>query len=123
MAAFELSDPDRLILIEALSWMYNHIPDSGPPDWGPIEKHHQIERLQKRLREAAMVCDVAIGHGPGHQSISECIVRGVHTEHKSHLGHYWQDDEIGSQTTTITRHTGPNREPVTKTYRLAFEPY
>lgn len=123
MARLNLSDEDREILMEGLRWLYVQTPDSGAPDWAPIEKHHKIERLQKRLTDLSIRCDTAIGHGPGHQSVSECITTGPHTEHESDMGHEWSDSDIGKQTSDITRYTGPNGEPVTKTYRLAFEPY
>lgn len=63
--------------------------------------------------EVLTECDTAIGHGPGHQSISPCIRTGEHSEHISDMGHDWSDSDIGKQTYV--------RRGVT--YRLAFESY
>lgn len=71
-------------------------------------------------------CDTAIGHGGGHQSTSKCAnpYPGHTTHYSSDERFEWDDDEVGSQTTEITRYPEQpdgSRPPVTKTYRLAFD--
>lgn len=68
--------------------------------------------------EVLVDCDTAIAHGPGHQSMSPCILTGPHTHHESDMGHEWDDSKITTQTTKGHRHIDQD-----KTYRLAFEHY
>jgi hypothetical protein len=49
-------------------------------------------------------CDTAIMHGPGHQSVTECHLRGEHSEHASADGRFeWTTDELTAQTYTRRR--------------------
>lgn len=83
--------------------------------------------FEKGFKMPPLECDSAIGHGPGHQSISECIYVGHHTSHYSDMGHEWEDSDIGTQ---VVRKLGkgddyktPYQERTGPVYRLAFDPY
>lgn len=86
---------------------------------GPVT----ADLIDRYSSEVLTECDSAVGHGPGHQSISPCIRTGFHTHHCNDMGHEWEDEDIGKQTAPLTRYTGPGHSPVTSVYRLAFEPY
>lgn len=47
----------------------------------------QQAELRERARDGDM-CRVAIHHGPGHQSTTECLVRGDHDQHQVTYGSY-----------------------------------
>lgn len=87
------------------------------------------EFIARFADEMLTECDTAIGHGPGHQSISVCIRTGEHSEHVSDMGHEWEDKDIGEQTYDKHNWDGPpgpdglRTRDTYRTYRLAFEPY
>lgn len=82
-----------------------------------------LKKLEKYAEQALTECDTAVGHGPGHQSISPCEVTGPHTYHENSY-HEWEESDIGEQTheMTVSRldpmFGGYNK--VKRTYRLAF---
>lgn len=105
---------DKLRIVrEFIEWLPNETglitfygPDYGTADLDALLEQYATEML--------IECDSAIGHGPGHQSISECTVFGTHTEHRNEYAE-WDEAEIGTQTWT--------RQRDGKVFRLAFTDY
>lgn len=80
---------------------------------GSVREGEDVRILLDRYADEVLTeCDTAIAHGPGHQSISECIVTGDHTEHHSDMSHEWYSSDLTGQT-YARRRDG-------RTFRLAF---
>lgn len=92
--------------------------------------------VDRWVEEVFIECDVAVAHGPGHQSISPC-----ENPYRNHTTHYndvgeWSDEDLSEQTYTKYRYEDPPgteegtyvlmkdkiKVPI-KTYRLAFGPH
>lgn len=88
------------------------------------------------INETFIECDVAVAHGPGHQSITPCEnPYRDHTQHYNSVGE-WSDEDISEQTYTKYNYelppgkTNDDFVPISEmiktpriTYRLAFTPY
>lgn len=78
-----------------MGWLSSDVSLIEGADFDPLIARYADEVLTE--------CDSAIMHGPGHQSVSECIMTGKHAEHYSDMDHEWYDRDIGNQTWTRRR--------------------
>jgi hypothetical protein len=65
-----------------------------------LAQHPEVVRVLARYREWKIPCPAIIAHGPGHQSRTECEIRGRHEIHQAtlfgtHTGIYeWEGDDV-----------------------------
>jgi hypothetical protein len=47
--SYDLTADDVKLIVVALDWYYNVVPDAGAPDYEPTQRHYDIEDLRRRL--------------------------------------------------------------------------